>query len=189
MSHRELKCKIIGASPLLMHSGRMADPLNKFSKAVKEISGKRNKTEADYAEMARIEWMGSLYIKNGAIVLPGMNVEACFLESARKRRKGKQVQAGVICPNDAPLQYEGARNLDDLWEDENFRFTVGVRIKGSRIMRCRPIFEQWSAEVSFMYDDTLMSTDDMLSLWIDAGRNIGICDWRPKFGRFEVEAI
>lgn len=185
----KLNCRITGVSPLIMHNGQLANPLNRFSKAIKEISGKRAKTEADYEEMARLEWLGGLYVKNGIIVLPGMNVEATFLASARKRRKGKQAQAGVICPTDAPLQYDGSGLPEDLWPDERFRFTTIVRIKGSRIVRTRPMFENWSAEVEFLYDPSLMNHDDMLSLWIDAGQHIGICDWRPKFGRFEVKVI
>lgn len=47
---------------MLMHNGQLADPSNEWARAIKEISGKRAKTAADYEEMARLEWLGSLYL-------------------------------------------------------------------------------------------------------------------------------
>ena len=35
---------IIGTAPLVMHNGQTADPLNKYAKMLKAISGKRKKT-------------------------------------------------------------------------------------------------------------------------------------------------
>lgn len=52
----ELKIKIVGISPLLMHNGQTSDPLNRFSKQLKAVSSKRKKSDEDYEEMARIEW-------------------------------------------------------------------------------------------------------------------------------------
>ena len=46
-----------GVSPLLCHNGQTADPRNAYSKAIKAISGKRKKTDSDYDEMARLEWL------------------------------------------------------------------------------------------------------------------------------------
>ena len=185
----KLSFQITGVSPLIMHNGKLADPLDKMTRAVKEVSGKRNKTESDYEELARLEWLGSLYVKDGKIVVPAMNIEATFLESARKRRMGKQAQAGVYCDGEAPLVYDGPVDIDELWRDDRFRLTVGVRVKGARIMRTRPIFERWSIGVTLRYDESLLNRDVVVSILNDAGDKVGLCDWRPRFGRFTVEVV
>jgi hypothetical protein len=50
-----LKVQLRGASPMLLHNGRTANPLDKFARQLKAVSKKRNKTDADYEEMAKIE--------------------------------------------------------------------------------------------------------------------------------------
>ena len=47
---------VLQGDSLIMHNGQTADPLNPFSKAMKEISGKRKKTDTDYEAMANIEF-------------------------------------------------------------------------------------------------------------------------------------
>ena len=58
MSEKFYQCKIRSLSPLIMHNGQLADPFNHFSKAKKEITGKRAKTDADMMEIARLDWFG-----------------------------------------------------------------------------------------------------------------------------------
>jgi len=76
-----------------MHNGQLADPSNWYSRAIKAISGKRGKTEADYQEMARLEWMGSLYLAQGVPCIPGYVLEATLIGrggAARKEKMGRQ---------------------------------------------------------------------------------------------------
>ncbi len=41
---------------LMMHNGRTKDPLDPYAKALKKLTGKRKKTDADYLEISRLEW-------------------------------------------------------------------------------------------------------------------------------------
>ena len=50
-SVKVLSFHIQGTVPTLMHNGRLADPLDEKSILLKEITGKRKKTEADQMEM------------------------------------------------------------------------------------------------------------------------------------------
>jgi len=52
--------EVRGNLPLLMHNSRLASPLDKYSKELKSISGKRKKTDEDHELMALIEARGSL---------------------------------------------------------------------------------------------------------------------------------
>jgi hypothetical protein len=41
--YKQLALTIIGTAPLVMHNGQTADPLNKYAKMLKGVSGKRKK--------------------------------------------------------------------------------------------------------------------------------------------------
>ena len=132
MAWSQLAVRIRGTVPLLMHSGQLANPLADITKQVKKVSGKRAKTDADHEELARLEWLGSLYLRDGRPCLPGMNLEKALVEAARKSKRGKQAMAGILCPEDAFLEYEGPKDPKQLWERPEFRFVVGVKVQMAR---------------------------------------------------------
>jgi len=98
-----------------------------------------------------------------------------------------QAQAGLFCPANARLEYDGPTTLDELWADPQFRLTVGVRVQRNRVMRTRPRFEQWAADAVVHFDDTLLNKTEVLQFAHRLGESIGLGDWRPKFGRFRIE--
>ena len=53
---KEVKFKATGVVPLLMHSNRASNPLDAYAKYMKPLQKKRNKTDQDYMEIARVEW-------------------------------------------------------------------------------------------------------------------------------------
>lgn len=187
MAHKSLTFKIVGASPLLMHNGQLADPLNSFSRKMKEVSGKRMKTDADFEELARLEWHGSLYLSNGKPCIPGYVLEATLIDAARKRKRGKQAQAGIICPDNYDLIYDGGAPIEQLWVNPDYRLTVGARIQRNRIMRTRPKFNEWSAKIEVRYDPLMLNEGEIKQIVQLAGEEVGLMDWRPKFGRFSIE--
>lgn len=186
-----LTFKIRGVAPLVMHNGQLADPLNKYAKGIKEISSKRSKTESDYEAMARLEFLGGLYLsQNDGPCIPGYVLEGMLIGkggAARKQRQGKQAAAGVFCDVDSfLLEYDGPRDSEELWQDEQFRLRVPAVVGQSKIMRTRPMFREWTATVSVCVLEDLVNPKDVI-LWMGiAGREVGLMDWRPKFGRFEV---
>jgi hypothetical protein len=187
MAYKKLSFKITGVAPLLMHNGQLADPANEFSKQMRKISSKRDKTEADFEELARLEWFGSLYLKDGKPCLPGEILEAAFVAAAKKQKKGKQAQAGIFCPDSYRLIYDDARKPEELWADTQYRYTVGVRIQQNRVMRTRPIFRDWSCEIEVDYDDGLLNEEEVRHIVRVTGEIIGVGDWRPKYGRFKAD--
>lgn len=185
----ELRFRITGVVPLLMHNGQMADPLNPLARKLKEVTSKRNKTIADYEAMARLEWYGSLYVQDDQVIIPGVNLERMMLDSARKRRKGKLVEAGLFCPEEYPLIYDGPTDIDELWESGDYRFTVSVKLKGGRVIRTRAIFRDWALEFGVVFDPRLLNEGEVVNFLEYAGDYIGLGDWRPRHGRFTVEKL
>ena len=184
---KTIQLKIVGVSPFISHNGQTADPLNKFSKAIKEISGKRKKTDADYEEMARLEFLAGLYVSKGDIVLPSTVIEAAAINGAKKIKSGQQAKAGLFVEHHGTFEYEGPRNPDDLWANESFRIVSPVKIGMSKVMRTRPIFNKWSSVFTVTYVDDLINEATVLEAFKHAGQQCGVGDWRPKFGRFNVE--
>lgn len=191
MTLQKLTVKLTGVSPLLMHNGQTADPLNPYSKALKAISGKRGKTDADFEEMAKVEWFSSLYKnKQDKIVLPDFVLEATFIAGAKKAKLGKQAQAGLFADGHAELIFDGNDlTPEQLFERDQNRHCCAVRVQRNKVMRTRSIFEDWEASVKVVFDDGMLDQAQVIRAIGDAGQQVGICDWRPKYGRFEVEVV
>lgn len=189
MALQQIKFKVTGASPLLLHNGQTADPLNPFAKELKTISSKRAKTDADFEAMALIEWKAGLYLNEAfKLVVPSEVVEAAFQSAAKKRKLGKQAQAGLFCEDHAVLKFDGDHlSVKELWERGKNRWTVGVRVGQAKVMRTRPRIDHWETEFQMYFDDALFNRSQIEDIAVIAGAQIGICDWRPKFGRFSVE--
>jgi len=66
-------------------------------------------------------------------------------------------------------------------------FTCGVRVQRNRVMRTRPIFRDWAVSFTVTFNDSLLNPADITNLLSYAGENVGLCEWRPNFGRFIVE--
>jgi hypothetical protein len=176
---------------MIVHNGQTANPLNKYNKMSKEISGKRNKTDADHEELAKIAFMSSLYMgqdKNGNTVpvLPGANFEAMLIAASKKSKEGNLAKAGMFVDGNPVLIYEGSKDPEEMYKDERFVDTRAVAIQRARIMRTRALFSEWEADVTINYDDGVIN-ESRIDLWLrTAGNAIGLCEMRPRFGRFDV---
>jgi hypothetical protein len=186
--YKTLKVKIVGIAPFIMHNGQTADPLNKFARAMKEISGKKGKTEADFEELARIEYLAGLYMGEKGPVIPSVMLESVIAKGAAKAKKGKLAAAGVIVERNADLEYKGPKTADELVKDDRFRLVAAVRIGQQKVMRTRPIFRDWAATLEIKYLDDIINERDLLTALRAAGMYVGVGDWRPRNGRFALAA-
>ena len=191
---KTIKTQLKGLS-LITHNGQLADPRNKFTKALKEVTGKRKKTDADHDEVARLEFLASCYTNGHDLVVPSYVVEATILNGAKKTRQGPQCKAGVFVEEDGILNFEGKpstiseQTLSELFEQGNHHLTVGVKVQSARVMRTRPLFRNWDTTVDITYEDDLVNRSQVLQFLGDAGAQVGIGDWRPKYGRFSVNVL
>jgi hypothetical protein len=187
MTCETINIRMISAAPLLMHNGALADPLDERSINLAAITSKRNKTRADHEEISRLEWFGGLWLENNLPCLPAAALKAALIDGARTRKKGKAVTAGLWIEDPAMLNYDGAEDVRELWEDKRFRLRTGVRIAQNRMMRTRARFPEWSATVSAKFLPTVLNRSEVIEFFQIAGFLVGIGDWRPEHGRFIVE--
>ena len=189
MKQKTLKYQLTGVAPLLMHNARLSDPLDEFSKEMKKIHSKMKKTEADYEELARLEFLGGLYTEKDHPVITGEMVEGMLVESAKKVREGKLFRAAVYSEGCFPLEYEGPKTSDELWKNERFQLRRSVGIKGNRVIRTRPMFSDWHVDITVVYVHGEVEPGKIDLALERASNLIGLGDWRPKYGRFSVRKL
>lgn len=188
-----------GVSALLMHNGRLADPLDSYAKELKKLNRPRNKTEEQYEKIERVEYEGSLYFDPEiGIYQPTDNIWACIIHGARKARLGKQAESSILVEGikgngdeaSVKLNYKGPNTVQELFANKDFVSRVGIRVQKSRIMRCRPkIPAGWKLRFHVNYDPSVIQEEDVIRAMQDAGALVGLGDWRPRFGRFTVEVV
>lgn len=188
-SFETIHVRLTGVAPLLMRSGRLADPLDPHTREIDRVARKRQKTVADLEILARLEWYGALWLENGRPCVPAEAIEACVVEAAKARRAGKAVKAGFLCPANAMLLYDGPQTLDEAFADQSFHLRVAVQIAGKRTMRTRPCFHKWSLEFDAHFMPTVLDRRDVSEFIKAAGDRVGLGDWRPRFGRFATQIL
>jgi hypothetical protein len=181
------KISIRGLTPILMHNGRLADPINPFTLALAKLTSKKSKTLADHKAIAESEWMGGLYTdENARPCLPGEVIESCLVEGAKKQKLGKVAKAAIVVFGDFPLEYQGPKTVEALYADGGFSKRMAVRVGQARVIRTRPMFTKWGCTFDVQWDDTMIKDEDSLIEIVHSAGLSGIGDYRPKFGRFEV---
>jgi hypothetical protein len=112
-----------------------------------------------------------------------------IIEGSKKHKLGKTFKAGMFIEQDFPLVYPGPQNPRDMWDSGTFVNRTQVRNQAARIMRTRPIFRTWKCEFTVTINKELMDEQSVFQALTITGQQIGICDWRPRFGRFEVSRV
>ena len=184
-----IRLKITGTRPLLMHSDKFANPLDPLTKAHKELTSKRKKTDEDHEAIAKSEWMGGLYIDEAGPYLPGVNIESCLVAGGKLSKLGTQLKRSVeVLDEKCHLIYEGPRTAAGLWA-ARFYDARSVKVQTARLMRYRPLFRDWACVVEISYDPESINREQVIKCLEDGGQYCGVGDYRPKFGRFTVEVI
>jgi hypothetical protein len=180
----------------------MANPLHPLAKQMKQLTSKRNKTDADYELIADLEWLAGWYMEPnqvefaisgnaiaigdyGEIIIPGYVLDAMMVNGAKKNKLGMQFKSGVFVDGDGELIFEGKDGgLDKLMTDPNFRLQALERVNKARVLRTRPYLKQWQLRFAVHYDDTVVDRPAIEQSIEVAGRLIGLCERRPRLGRF-----
>lgn len=177
--------------PMLMHSDRLSDPLAEVTKNHKLLTSDRTlkKTDDGHIAIARSEYLASFYLdQENHPCLPGMNIRKSLIEGARLYKGGKSIERGVVIVSDIiPLEYDGPKDPEALWDIPDFVDARSVVVARARLIRYRPIFRKWAASVAVLYNEAVIDADNILHYWNEAGAMIGVGDFRPLFGRYTVE--
>jgi len=175
-----------GITPLIMHSCQCVNPLHPISKELKKYTSKKKKTDEDLMTISDLEWEAGAYWKDGlGLYIPGENVEATLQNGAKANKKGKDIQK--YCDvTDLYIPFDYGENLSkkELIKSMEYRDTRIMTVMRSKILRTRPRFDQWKIIFNLMYNEEKIDIDTIVNAMEYAGQYVGLCDSRPKYGKF-----
>lgn len=178
--------QLTGTSALLMNSAE-ADQDSELYRAYRLLGQKSGKTLDDEARLRELEWELRLYLDDDlGPYIPGRMVKAVLRAAAGKFKKGATVERSLITVlYRIPLTYDGPRDQAGLWAD-GYRYTTMVKnagFNGGRVMRCRPMFPEWSLTAEIAFDPEEIDPDT-LGMIVERSQRYGLGDYRPEFGGF-----
>jgi hypothetical protein len=177
---------VTGTAGLLFHRWQ-SDAVEAKAKAAKGSVEKKSDNVDSYVwrDADGIISLPGEYLR-GSLVDP-KNGAAKYRQDPRSPRKSALdlYKASVISLTDLASITRADGTLADHWEYVDRR---RVTVQRNGITRERPAFNAgWSATVLFMCQSPgYISPRDLLSTLNDAGRLVGVGDFRPTFGRFAV---
>jgi hypothetical protein len=179
-----------GTRALLIHNSQLANPMNPYAKAMKAISSKRKKSDEDFADLARIEFEGSLYFDAEiGPYIPDHVLFASIVEGAKLNKLGKAVERAFIGldSDKYPILYRGPRTVDGLWADPSHVDQRVVGVMSNKVVRTRPIFRSWALEFNVEFDEVVLNPQEVHQVVTNAGLYAGLGDYRKLYGRYSVE--
>lgn len=191
-----------GGTSLIMHNERLQDPLDCCTRALKKITSKTKKVDADHERAAWVEFAGGLYTapelelnndllvvgNSHKVIVPAANILRCLQDGATRSKKGRDVLRGVMpLAEFARLTAFGLNGQTpaELYAETSFTLRKGVVVQRQRITRTRPVFSEWSVTLDVEVDPDIFDLDALAKHWSDAGRYCGLGDMRPIHGRFK----
>ncbi len=188
-----LTVKLTSNGPLLIKSDRLANPMATITKEYKALTSDARLKKTDEGQMmiARHEYLAGFYDDEDGIRIPTGNIWKSLVMGARKYKKGKDVEGGVIMIDEtAEFKFDGPKNHQKLWENPNFVDARTVVLRGSsRIMCYRPLLKEWEIVTEVAYDPSIIDLDNLLMYWKTAGVVCRLGTYRTLFGRYSVEAL
>ncbi len=170
---KKFKVKIKGIAPLLQ---------NKVPEETMQLTQK--KTEGKDSPQA---CESKLYKVDGKICQPAIHLENALIKAATGiKMKGsgkktfKQSFKGNVFVRPDMIVHEIQK-----WKVH--QTTVVIPSTRGRVVRYRPMLEDWSLVFELEVLDDTIPVDVVKMALDDAGRVVGIGDWRPRYGRFVVE--
>ena len=186
----ELNITIQGRKPVLLHNGRLSNPLDPYTRKLKEKTSKRKKTDDDLQEIAMIEARAGMYDAPGDLMgIPNANVFRSILDSAKLDKLGKLLSQSFSFDDivEPLLINRKTIKCDDYLTMEGSLDYRSVKVGMSRVMRARAkVYPDWQSTHSFMLDEAILDLHLLEPVIERAGLRFGVGDWRPIYGTFDA---
>lgn len=187
---QEAQFHIQGVAPLLMNNVQKADPQNYFAIEIAKITAvpQKKRTIEQVQRLERIQWEGGLYMddEHGPIV-PAEMIEATIINGAKTFRQGKQFTSDIYCKDNAPIIYDGPRDIEGMYADGRFKDRRMVVVNRAKVVGIRPIFPVWELKFTIVFN--AIKPDALVSAVEAAGVTCALGDYRPRFGRFLILGV
>ncbi len=179
---------IEGVSPLLQHRFPMPD-LDNLSKGAKKSTG-----SIDYTQ----EWKEYFYADSEErIFQPASHLEGALIKAAvnfkiqgKRGKTYKDLFKAAVFVEPDRIYHNGFTVPDELDGDADKDIYLDVRpvvVNRARVVRLRPAFKPgWKLEFELLCNDDEIHHNLLQDVLDHAGKTVGIGDYRPRFGRFNV---
>ena len=183
-----------GIDTLLQNNPQMSDPLNRYSKEMKQISGKRKKTDDDIVAMREIELRAKMYWDEEiGVYVPSSWVTASIqgVSWSRAKIKKADIRAAVfVTEPKLQLTYDGMETVKaplDIVKNDRFHRVMSLKQGQVRVVKAAPQFAKWSFAAEIEFDPEIINEAELKSLIEYGAAYGGFGDFRPTFGRANVE--
>lgn len=174
---------ITGVSPLLCNRFTDASQLNNGTSAAIQVGKKGTPREQANPKLYSDE--------SGVLGIPGPNLLAALVSAGRFTKAGKvklTTAKSSLVPAGLGVDELFIRLSPQKWEVDSR--SVVIPATGGRVMCHRPRFDSWALSFTLSVDESLFSSEVIRQLVDDAGKRVGLGDFRPErrgpFGRFNV---
>lgn len=175
---------IEGHTPLLMNRFTEEAEIKVSSGTSAVTIGTKGSPREQAARKAYADQEGNLY-------LPGPNIFSCLIQAGNFHKVGKTkvtTQKSSLIP--AGLSVVNIVCDLDTKEFEVDSRSVVIPATGGRIMCHRPRLDTWGTTFTLEVDETMFTVEFVRILVEDAGRKVGLGDFRPArkgpFGKFGI---
>ena len=186
MTDKLIDVKIVGISPLIINKFTDEDQLQASAGARTSAMAVDRGDPKDQCE-ARLHTD-----HEGSPILPAPNLLACFIDGGKYFKSGRNkittqrssLLPGAVFLNDEYylIESEGGWKVDSR--------PVRIPATGGRILRHRPMFDDWAVRFMLTIDVLEMSEKLVRDIVDTAGKKSGLGDFRPgtkgPYGRFVV---
>lgn len=181
LKQRNAVIKVGGTSSLITH------PFSeKALKSIEDKQGGKAKSSKHSIRNPEQEYLDSMYIReDGGYGFPAIGFKAAVVTAANDAgiqkvlaRRAFHVIGGELVKIDG----EPSMRTD--------RVTIGM---GTTDVRYRAEFKEWTAEIPIIFNEGVISLEQLVNLFRIAGFGVGVGEWRPErngiHGTWEVEGV
>ena len=206
---RSFEVKVQGTAPLLLSNVQYSDPLGPYQKKKTYFTDKkgRAKTDTVLESCRKIEWLYSGYWEQEGTVeideaqntvefegfanpyLPASNFARACRNGGTPYKLGTALQRAVTVTSDGPLEYDGPREANAMFEVEGPKRHQLSAFTKRGVFVNRLCFQQWKTKFEVMLNDEMMDLETFRRCVNTAGKVEGLGTWRPRYGRFDVTEI
>ena len=176
---KTIEVSVKGVAPLLQHKFSVGEQAKLASKTKRQVGANKGDVVEDY--LYTIEQDGKMVVCQPAEhFLQAMIKRASNYKIGSKGKKTyKEMSQGciVVLPEMIP------HKLQDWVVDER---TVVIGATRGRIVRLRPKLNEWELDFVIQIMNDELPVEVVKGMLDDAGREGGIGDYRPRFGKFIV---